>query len=170
MDAAGVTFSMVFPTPLVDIQALRSNSGAEVHLALKISNHTAVPLRFSQYDSIFPELLSLSGDVVPWQFGSNISHLPRTADDRVVAPGRTLVIPLDVTLSLRKGKLEWRAGNGTMGDWFVANSEQPYRLRLRYHQTAAVTDPSRHSQGGSDQLWVGDVSTNATELILGAID
>jgi hypothetical protein len=170
MEVGGVAFSGVFPSPPFDSHALKTDAGATVHLGLSISNHTTGPLRFSEYESIFPELLDRGGKAVPFEFGANIARLARATDYHLLAPGQSLVVPIDATLTLRAKKLEWRGANGSIGQWGVTNSEAPYRLRLKYHQGAATAGPFGDESSVLKGLWVGEAVTDDFALAFGSLD
>jgi hypothetical protein len=163
----GVAFEGRFPTPLCESRALKSDSGAEVQLGLRIFNRTGRPLRFSDYDTILPELVNRAGAVVPFEFGNNPARLPRVADYPLLPPGRSLVLPLEATLMLRTGQLEWHGSDGTAGLWNVVRAEAPYRLRLHYRQTDATVGPLEKDDGVLHDLWVGEARTKSVEVPLG---
>jgi hypothetical protein len=166
----GVAFGGVFPNPLCESRALQSESGAEVQLGLRIFNRTGRPLRFSDYDAILPELVNRAGAVVPFEFGINPARLPRAADYPLLPPGRFLVLPLEATLMLRTGQLEWHGSDGTAGYWNVVRAEAPYRLRLHYRQTDAMVGPLEKEDSTLHGLWIGEATTKSVEVPLGLFD
>ena len=167
---SAVVFTGVFPTPLVAGGVLETGASAAIHVGLTISNNSGGALRFSAYRSVLPELLNASGAVVPFDYGANRSRGPLVSDYPLVPAGESLVIPLDASLMLQGGELDWKGSDGVLGFWKIARAGAPYRIRLRYRQMQTAAGPFEGSSETLNGLWNGESATAAVELPLKFVD
>lgn len=160
-----VIFEGVFPTPLVAGGALKMETGAFIHVNLKINNGSST-FRFSIYRSVLPELLDAAGAVVTFDYGANRSRSPRESDYPLLGPGQSLMIPLDAIMTLQEGQIHWKGSDGILGFWQITRSAGPYRFRLRYRQMQQTVGPFEGLSGSLSGIWVGDSTTATVDLPL----
>jgi hypothetical protein len=165
-DESGVTFTGEFSSPPTDPPTLVEGVPVAFHAQLKITNDGGHPLRFARYRSVVPQVLDAAGAVMPSEFGANVSRIPQVTDYPLLAPGQTLVISVDGTMTLRGTQIAWRGGDGTLGFWKISRASPSYEVRLIYRQTEKIAGPIGANAETLDNLWTGEGVTSAVILFV----
>lgn len=158
-----VSFSAAFPRPLLDTAKLNLGESISVHSRFKITNNSTSALRFSTYRSIQPVLLDANGDILAFEFGNNVSRLPREADYPFLAPGGSLIVPIEATLTREGERLLWRTLDGTVGSWTLTSQIAPFRFRLSYRQISSEMQVAQKTLIVLKGFWVGEGVTQSVD-------
>jgi hypothetical protein len=163
----GIRFETLVPEPVLTIPANQPGVETPVRLGLRITNNTRTPLRFTRFDSLYPELVGPDGKVVGRIQGRNVTIAPTEADCPIAQPGENLSFFLDGKLSWQSNKLELGGSDGFGGIWlFQELKPGAYQFRFIYSSPSSRTLPCDLALGKKKSLWIGGAVTPFVEIRL----
>ncbi|WP_377473664.1 MAG: hypothetical protein P2A85_15745 [Microcoleus anatoxicus] len=88
----GVRFETILSNPVLSIPVKKANSNGytSVELGMKITNATSIPLYFSRYTTLIPELLKPDGQIIEWGRASNWVRGLSASDFLLALPGESV--------------------------------------------------------------------------------
>lgn len=144
-----------------------------VQIGIRITNNTSIPVRFSFYFTLFPELVNAEGQV-PLEGGWISPSAPLESDFPLAMPGESLTFFPNVEIFWIWGNrfgLSVAAGNG--GEWiFQPLKPGIYQFRFTYNNPKdKVTMYGSVSTNMNliEEIWTGQASTPFVELHLAKI-
>jgi RNA polymerase sigma factor (sigma-70 family) len=139
-----------------------------IKLRLRISNRTDKPLRFSRFDTLFPEAVGPNGNALTRSGGRDHTRPMMESDCPLVQPGDSTTFDIDAHLFWQAGKLRFGGSDGFGGIWGFADEFKlgQYRLRIWYHNTATEHEVGRGERTILKGIWTGEVKTPFVELSL----
>lgn len=144
-----------------------------VRIGIRFTNKTALPLRFTLFDTLAVELSAADGYRVLNVGGArSMGGLPKETDYPLIKPGETATFWKDASVKwINEGKeLGFGFPDGFGGGWSFSNLKpNQYKLKFFYHNdktTAAVYNLGTNQMKLLDSFWVGDIVSAAVEINL----
>jgi hypothetical protein len=164
----GVRFEVVVPQRTWAIPEDKPAGAAPVKLALRITNRTKSPLRFTRFDTLTVEMVGPDGKDLQSTAARKGTRAVQEADCPLAKPGESVVFDIDAHLSWRDGKLWFGGADGFGGGWGFASAFGPgrYQLRIRYRDATTERTVVRGERSVLDDFWTGDVRTPLVEVVL----
>jgi RNA polymerase sigma factor (sigma-70 family) len=166
----GVRFELLVPQREWQIPEDRPGARTTVKLALRITNRTNNPLRFTRFDSLSVWMVGPDGKELTRSGGRDGTFPVQEADCPLVKPGDSVTFDLDAHLFRQDGKLRFGGSDGFGGGWGFADEFKPgrYQLRIWYSNTATEQEVGRAVRTVLKGLWTGEVKTPFVEVTLTA--
>jgi uncharacterized protein (TIGR03067 family) len=164
----GVRFEILVPDRDWPIPENRDGARAPIKLGLRITNKTDKPLRFTRFDTLFPEMTGPNGKPLSRSGGRNETLPMKESDCPLVKPGERVTFDIDAHLFWQGGKLRFGGSDGFGGVWGFADELKPgrYRLRIWYVNTATEHEVGRAERTVLKGIWTGEVKTPFVEVSL----
>jgi hypothetical protein len=162
-----IRLEILMPERVWAIPANQPDANTPVRLGIRITNKAQIPIRFSRFDTLFPELVGLDGRALTLIGGRNVTIPPTLADCPIAQPEENLSFFLDGKLFWRDNKLELRGSDGFGGIWLF-NELKPgnYQFRFTYSSPSSRTLPCDLAVGKMKGIWIGEVATPFVEIRL----
>jgi hypothetical protein len=167
----GVRFEIVVPQRIITIPPKKPDAFTEVKFGLKITNNSPKPYIFSQYKSLWLNIIAANGEKLAW--GRQRSHQNIRA---TISEDYSLLQPSKSVTFFIEGRLNWNndalvfsgASASTNGFWNVRSFKLGrYRVSLTYFSDAALPLTSQFLGSKKSQfLWNGHVATPFIDLCL----
>ncbi|MEG4343208.1 hypothetical protein QUB70_07935 [Microcoleus sp. A003_D6] len=140
---------------------------------MKITNGTPIPLYFSGYTTLIPELREPDGKIREWGRNSNILILPSESDFILALPGESVTFFPYTILFWRKGnqaELTIDFGDGSI---WVSGGLKPDKYQFRFSYQKNIDPRSKIIYSGEaieqmllEMVYFGRVETPFVELHL----
>ncbi len=144
-------------------------------LALRITNNTQTPLRFSGYDTPDAEIVGPNGKILELSAAINWTVPPTKVDFPLAQPGESVTFIRDAKLFWQNNQLRLGGSDGYGGVWDVKDlAPGSYQVRLRYvnsKATAYIYDrelraPKTGNPATLEGIWTGAAITPFREIRL----
>ena len=171
VEVDGVRFETLVPERVLPIPANRPDAKTPVKLGLRITNQTQKPVRFTRYDTLFPELLGADGRALQLEGARNWSFPPTVSDCPLLQPGESATFFLDAKLFWQNNKLQLGGSDGFGGFWYFDDLKPgTYRIQIGYSISSmpgvSVYDPEIQTFRRLTDLWRVPVATPLVEIHL----
>jgi RNA polymerase sigma factor (sigma-70 family) len=166
----GVRFEPIIPQREWSIPENKPDARTTVKLALRITNLTNRPFRFTRFDSLFVDMVGPDGKHLQRSGGRRETLPVEGPDCPMVKPGESVTFDIDAHLFWRGGKLRFGGSDGFGGIWGFADElgPGPYQLRICYQNTATEQEVGRAVRTVLKGIWTGDVKAPFVEVVLNA--
>ncbi len=164
----GVRFEILVPEREWLIPENRDGVRTPIKLGLRITNETNKPLRFTRFDTLYPEMTGPDGKPLQPSGGRNVTLPMKESDCPLVKPGDGVTFAIDAHLFWQGGKLRFGGSDGFGGIWGFADEFKPgrYRLRIGYTNAATEHEVGRARRMALKGIWTGEVKTPFVEVSL----
>jgi RNA polymerase sigma factor (sigma-70 family) len=162
----GIVFELVLPDRAWTVPEDKPGNKSPVTFGLRVTNKTEKPLRFSTFDTRFPEMTGPDGKALHLEWERRRSRAPTEADCPLIGPGKSVTLPIDAALSWQSGAIRFGGGDG-FGGWWHFDGLRPgrYRLRVAYrNKDASVRLPGKEEL--LEGIWTGEVATPFADVSL----
>jgi len=155
----GVRFELLVPNTTWTIPENRPATRSAVAFGLRITNGANEPLRFSRYDTLFPEATGPDGKALTLGHVRFRSSLKTEADCPLLRPGESVTFNLGAGLDWVQDHLRLR-GNRFSSTWGFAEDVTPgrYKVRVRYRNENQTFKTDTEGAVLKD-VWAGEVVT-----------
>jgi RNA polymerase sigma-70 factor (ECF subfamily) len=166
----GVRFELLVPQREWSIPEDKPGARSTIKLALRITNRTNNPLRFTRFDSLSVWMVGPDGKELTRSGGRDGTFPVQESDCPLVKPGDSVTFDLDAHLFRQDGKLRFGGFDGFGGGWGFADEFKPgrYQLRIWYQNTATEQEVGKAVRTVLKGLWTGEVKTPYVEVALAA--
>jgi len=141
-------------------------------IGIRITNTTALPLRFTLFNTLVVELLGANGYRVHIGVSRDVTIAPQEADYPLVNPGESTTFWRNASLRwINEGsELKFGFNDGFGGGWSFGNLKpNQYQLKLFYQNnmtTETIYDSQTNQPKLLDNFWVGTMVSPALEINL----
>jgi hypothetical protein len=166
----GVRFEILVPDRVWTIPE-KSAGRTAIRLALRITNKTDKPLRFSGYETLIPEVVRADGKELCRGGGDEPGpvnpepFLGKETDYPLLLPGASTTFSIATRLSWRGGQLHFGLHESAVLADFNGLEPGRYKVRLVYESQDGIVQVN---PGGKKirGVWTGRVATPAVEVVL----
>ncbi|NER03708.1 MAG: hypothetical protein F6K17_14340 [Okeania sp. SIO3C4] len=163
----GVLFETLVLERTLPIPENKPDIYTPVRFGIRINNQTNNSIRFSKFDTLYPNLFRQDGEAIPLDGGRNWTSKPKESDFPLVMPGESVTLFLDGILSWQNNKLQIRGSDGFGGVWYFNNLEAgTYKFRFLYQNYQAARPISKAEEQVLEGIWIGQVATPFVEVRL----
>jgi uncharacterized protein (TIGR03067 family) len=153
----GMCFEILIPDREWQIPENKQGARTAVRLALRITNQTDKPVRFTRYDTLYPQIIDADGKAPRGSGGRNGTRPMKESDSPLVKPGDSTTFDIDASLFWQSGKLRLGGSDGFGGVWWFEDLKPGrYQVRIWYVNNATVLK----------DIWTGDIKTPFVEVSL----
>jgi RNA polymerase sigma factor (sigma-70 family) len=162
----GVRFELLVPSTTWTIPENRSGARSAVAFGLRITNGAKEPLRFSRYDTLFPEATGPDGKALTLGHVTLRARLKTAADCPLLRPGESVTFDLGAGLDWVQDHLRLR-GNRFSSTWGFAEDVAPgrFKVRVRYRNESPTFKTGTDGAVLKD-VWAGEVVTPFVAVIV----
>jgi uncharacterized protein (TIGR03067 family) len=151
----GLRFEILIPDR--EWQIPENGARTAVKLALRITNQTNQPVRFTRFDTLFPQMIGADGKAPQGRRGRRETRPLKESDTPLVKPGHSATFDIDASLFWQGGKLRLGGSDGFGGIWWFEDLKPGrYQVRIWHVNQATVLK----------DIWTGDIKTPFVEVSL----
>lgn len=159
-----IEFEMLLPDRAWVIPETKPGANTTVKLALRITNRTEKPFRFSRFDTIYIQMSGDDGKLLKTSGGRRETLPAHESDFPLVAPEQSTTFSIEAQLFWQEDKLRFGGSDGFGGVWGFSEGFHPgaYRIRIHYenHQESAQVAIKKNEEGQALRgFWLGSVDT-----------
>ncbi|MGB3512870.1 MAG: hypothetical protein WBA93_27385 [Microcoleaceae cyanobacterium] len=163
----GVLFETLVLEPTLLIPENKPDAQTPVKFGIRISNKTQESIRFSRFDTLYPNLFRQDGEAIPLDGGRNGTLNPKESDFPLAMPGESVTLFLDGMLSWQNNKLQLGGSDGFGGLWYFDDLEPgTYKFRFFYQSDRAARQIFKPEEQVLEEIWTGRVATPFVEIRL----
>ncbi|MDC0834378.1 hypothetical protein CKA32_004780 [Geitlerinema sp. FC II] len=166
----GVKFETIIPETTWKIPNRTSEMRFPVKLGLRINNQKQQIVRFTQYDTLSPQMVDPNGQILQLKGSRNRSSPPTVSDCPLLHPEKSVTFVLDGELSWQNNKLQLRWSDGFGGIWFFDDLKpSTYTIRIDYAASTkplSMYDLKIGTFRPVTQLWRSALNTNFIKIRL----
>ena len=164
----GVEFEMLLPDRAWVLPETKAGAKTAVKLALRITNRTEKPLRFSRFGTICPQLASQDGKLLRASGGRNVTLAAKESDFPLVGPGKSTTFEIDAQLFWQDDTLRFGGSDGFGGVWSFSEGLKPGAFKCRIHyenqRGSGLFQTEKQAENKEEPslvrgLWLGVVDT-----------
>ena len=167
VEAGGIRFEILVPDLVWLIPENRPNAETSVQIGIRITNNTSTPLRFTRYNTLYPEIVRPDGQVLQSGKNGESPFKVRASDCPLVQSGESVTFFVNGSLSWKDNQLQLNVFDGFGYSWqFHPLAPGMNQVRFRYQSDSAaisIHDPKRMLLEG---IWTGQVITPLVEIPL----
>jgi len=167
VEVEGVSFETLVSEPIWIIPKNEPNAKLPVTLGVRITNKTPNPIRFSRFDTLYPNLVRQGGQVIQLEGGRDGTLKPKESDFPLVAPRESVTFYLDANLSWQNNKLQLGGSDGFGGLWYFDNlNPDTYQVQFIYQSHKRSVEIDKQGRRILDNIWIGRVATPFVKISL----
>lgn len=132
--SGGAEFEMLLPDRAWVIPEKKPGAKTVLKLELRIKNISDKPLRFSRFDTTYPQLAEGGGKLLRSSGGRDVTLPAKESDFPLVEPGETTTFAIDAQLFWQDDKLRLGGSDGFGGIWGFSDglAAGAYQFRIHY--------------------------------------
>lgn len=175
VEADGIRFKTLLPEGILPIPENQPGANTSALIALRITNNTQTPLRFSGYDTLDAEIVGSDGKILELSAARNWTVPPTKVDFPLAQPGESVTFIRDAKLFWQNNQLRLGGADGYGGVWDVKDlAPGSYQVRLKYVNSKSTAyiydrelrDPKTGNPETLEGIWTGAAITPFREIRL----
>ena len=163
----GISFETLVVNPIWLIPENGLDTETSVKVGIRITNNTHSPIRFSRFDTLYPNLVKQDGQVLQREGGRDGTLPLEESDFPLVIQGKSVTFFLVGILHWQNNNLLLEFSDGFGGLWYfdnlIAGAYKFGFLYYSYESAIQIDKPQRRKLEG---IWVGQISTPLTDIQL----